>query len=141
MNKIELFSGIRVSTVSWEMLNINFDTVCEVVDMQGRKYVRNLLSSFGDIEAKFGNFTVPVNNTLMYAVSSFVFLAAVSITFFLLSENQMWSTYFCSKEHNLVTEDDIPSKLGIQTHNILLTLVSKPLWYYAVICTPWVLKV
>ena len=47
--------------------------------MQGKKYVNLVEISTVVLEiqkAEFGNFTVPVNNTLVCLASSFVFLAA-----------------------------------------------------------------
>ena len=47
--------------------------------MQGRKYVNIGLVVLEIQKAEFGNFTVPVNNTLVCLTSSFVFLAAATL--------------------------------------------------------------
>ena len=50
--------------------------------MQGRKYINLVEISLVVLEiqkAEFGNFTVPVNNTLMCCTSSFVFLATDAV--------------------------------------------------------------
>ena len=53
--------------------------ICEVVHMQGRKYI-NLVEMYLVVleiqKAEFGNFALPVNNTLVCHTSIFVFLAA-----------------------------------------------------------------
>ena len=59
--------------------------------MQGRKYVNLVEIGIVVLEiqkAEFGNFTVPVNNTLVCLTSSFVFLAADTLLCVLMMVNQ-----------------------------------------------------
>ena len=58
--------------------------ICEVAYMYGRKYINLVEIGFVVLDiwkAKFGNFKVPVNNTLVCRTSSFVFLVADTLVY------------------------------------------------------------